>query len=104
MSQHNLKTLVQVLDDLKQQGYTVDFNFEDGKLHALNNQGSFSADEVKITEEFRFEGDTNPADESILYAIEAGPLKGTLIDSYGAKSDDSLERFIKKADRLTDQS
>lgn len=100
MSQHNLKTLVEVLNDLKDQGYDTDFNFSDGKLSALGSSDKYEAKEIKINNEFRFEGESNPADSSILYAIEAKDgTKGTLVDSYGADTHTELEDFLKKADK-----
>ena len=99
MSQHNLKTLVEVLNDLKDQGYTTDFNFVNGKLSALGSTDKFDSDQIIIKEEFRFEGESNPADSSILYALETTDgIKGTLVDSYGAGSHTELEDFLKKAD------
>ncbi|MTI20019.1 hypothetical protein E1176_03195 [Fulvivirga sp. RKSG066] len=105
MSQHNLKTLVEVLNDLKEQGYTADFDYREGKLVTLGNtDSSFDPDGVTIKEEFRFEGETNPADSSILYAIEtADHTKGTLVDSYGADTHTDLEDFLKKANDQTNQ-
>lgn len=99
MSAHNLKSLVEVLNDLKRQDYTVDFNFTDGKLKALGTKDAYNASEVIIENEFRFEGESNPADSSILYAIKTtDDKKGTLVDSYGAKAHTDLEDFLKKAD------
>lgn len=99
MSQHNLKTLVEVLNDLKDQGYSSDFNYSNGKLAALGSKDTFSPEEVILKNEFRFEGESNPADSSILYAIETSDgTKGTLVDSYGAQSHTDLEEFLKKAD------
>lgn len=99
MSQHNLKTLVEVLNDLKDQDYTTDFNFVNGQLAALGSTEKYSSEDVVIKEEFRFEGESNPADSSILYALETSDgTKGTLVDSYGAESHTDLEEFLKKAD------
>ncbi|MDX1629353.1 MAG: hypothetical protein R3345_11675 [Fulvivirga sp.] len=102
MSEHNLKTLSQVLNDLKDQGYTEDFNYQDGKLVILGSTDSYVPDEIIIRNEFRFEGESNPADSSILYALETSDSrKGTLVDSYGARSHSELEEFLKKADDQT---
>jgi len=99
MSQHNLKTLVEVLNDLKEQGYTEDFNFNNGSLAVLGGTGKYSPEEITVNEEFRFEGESNPADSSILYALTTSDgKKGTMVDSYGAASHNDLEAFIKKAD------
>ena len=40
--------------------------------------------DFKITEMYRFEGDSSPDDNSVLYAIESKDgIKGVLVDAYG---------------------
>ncbi|KQR70198.1 hypothetical protein [Pedobacter sp. Leaf176] len=47
---------------------------------------------------YRFEGTSDPEDESILYAISStdGKIKGLLVDGYGTSADYSIEETIKK--------
>lgn len=99
MSTHNLKPLSEVMKDLKSEGYREDFIFRDNKLFTSGSEAeSYDASEVIIKDEYRFEGDSDPADMSILYAIEtSGGKKGTLVDSYGASSDIDLEDFLGNA-------
>ena len=55
-------TLSQTINRLRQQGYTEDLNrHEDNPLW-------LDPDAYRVDEIFRFEGPTNPDDESILYA------------------------------------
>lgn len=43
----------------------------------------------------RYEGDSNPSDSAIIYAITAkNGNKGVLIDSYGAYADPKLAKII----------
>jgi hypothetical protein len=52
------------------------------------NRRIFKPEQVKIINFFRFEGMSDPEDNSILYVIETdNGLKGTLIDAYGAYGD-----------------
>ncbi|MCY7359285.1 MAG: phosphoribosylpyrophosphate synthetase [Rudanella sp.] len=76
-------TLSQVIDRLRQQGYTEDLNrHEDNPLWL--NPDAYEVDEV-----YRFEGLTNPDDESILYALSSVhyQLKGVLVNGYGPSAD-----------------
>ena len=62
----------------------------------------FKPEQVKIQNFFRFEGMSDPEDNSILYAIETdNGLKGTLVDSYGATSDNDVDEFIKAVENIT---
>lgn len=60
----------------------------------------YKPDELKIIKTYRFEGDSNPSDSSILYLIEANDgLIGYSMDAYGVYSnheDDHYDDFIRK--------
>lgn len=86
--------LTEQLNELTKQGYETQFKLEEGRLHA--NDKTFSSDDLIINEEYRFEGESNPDDMSILYAVEASDgTKGTIIDAYGTYSDNELGEFMK---------
>jgi hypothetical protein len=61
-------------------------------------QECLNADEFEITEVYRFEGESNPSDEAVIYVIESkdGKLKGTLVSAYGPYSESMSEDLIKK--------
>lgn len=76
--------LVDALQDLKARGYTNDFNLKSQCLEcsALNLQ--LQPEDFKINEMYRFEGDSTPDDNSVLYALESiDGIKGVLVDAYG---------------------
>ena len=68
------------------------FNSPAGKL--------YHPEDLKIIKTYRFEGDSDPSDSSILYLIEANDgLIGYSMDAYGAYSnhdDDTYDEFIRK--------
>lgn len=102
MSLHNLKSLSQVSNELRKQGYKTEFNFKDGKLIPLGKDHSYTASDVAIRREFRFEGETNPADESILYALECKDgEKGIISNGYGAYANQKLEQFLQNTKGYT---
>lgn len=103
MSTHNLKPMSQVIKVLKDRGYTLDFIYRDNKLFTSDKEKSYEAGELTIVDEYRFEGDSDPADMAILYSIETqSGEKGTLVDSYGADSSIELEKFLEKAHNKVD--
>ena len=66
----------------------------------IGNGKYYNPDQLKIIKTYRFEGDSDPADSSIIYLIEAeNGLIGYSMDAYGVYSDhedDSYDNFIRK--------
>ncbi len=91
-----MTTLSEILDKLKSEGYTVDFNLKNNCLECAENSLQVHPEDFKVDRVFRFEGDSNPEDEAIVYAIssEKHGLKGTLVNSYGTYADDLTEELI----------
>ncbi len=54
--------LTEKLAELEEEGYKADFKLEGGKLKVVDGEQSFSADELIIKEDYRFEGESNPDD------------------------------------------
>jgi len=90
-------TLSEAVNGLKQRGYTIDFNIEADKLVCNKTPVSLAPDEFEITETYRFEGNTDPADEAVVYAI-AGKhgQKGILVNAYGPDSNPVGDALVKK--------
>ena len=59
---------------------------------------TLSPEDFQIDKVYRFEGASNPDDQSILYAIssEKFDLRGVLVDGYGLSSDEATAKLIKK--------
>lgn len=91
-------TLVQAIEGLKEYGYVEDFNLKNSVLFCSTKNIELGIDDFVIDKLYRFDGATNPADESVLYAIssEKFNLKGTLVDAYGTYSDSLTQEMIQK--------
>lgn len=91
-------TVVAALNDLKKRGYTLDFNIAFDKLTCRQNDTCLNPSQFEITEVHRFEGDTNPSDEEVIYAVEAkeGGLKGVLHSAFGTYADSVSSDMIRK--------
>ena len=70
----------------------------------------YQPEELTIIKTFRFEGDSDPSDSSILYLIEAGDgLIGYSLDAYGMYSnhedEEGYDNFIRqiKVEKRDDQ-
>jgi hypothetical protein len=84
-----METLSQIMKRLSLEGYVG--NNPNDELKLLN-PSDWIIDEIH-----RFEGNTNPEDNSILYAISKRDhsLKTMLVNSYGVDSDQKVHDFIK---------
>ncbi|MFZ6012369.1 MAG: hypothetical protein ACOYXT_18645 [Bacteroidota bacterium] len=91
-----MKSLASCVNHLRKQGFKEDFQVSNGKVHTFNNESkAYKPEQVKIVNFYRFEGASDPGDNSILYAIETDDaVKGTLVDAYGAYSNPDVEKFI----------
>jgi hypothetical protein len=90
-----LKTLVDCHKKMMEDGFTEDFKVEGGKLKCFSNSRMYDATEVSIVNFFRFEGQSDPDDNSIMYVIETiDEKKGTLVDAYGTYADANINNFI----------
>ncbi len=87
------------IDFLEENGYTDQFKVEKKRLLCVTNNKKYKPADVKGVNFYRFEGNSNPDDTSILYAIETcDGRKGTLTDAYGLYSDDDTSEFVKEVD------
>jgi hypothetical protein len=91
-------TLSETMSELRKEGYTEDFNLQQNCLVCRNGAFKVFADEFIVDQFFRFEGDSNPDDESILYAIssDAKNLKGVLVNAYGIYSEPVTDEMMEK--------
>ena len=91
-------TLSETINELRKEGYTEDFNLQQNCLECRNGQFKVFADEFKVDKYYRFEGDSNPSDSAILYAIssETHQLKGILVNAYGIYSDPVTDELLRK--------
>lgn len=84
-------TLSEKINELKNEGFIEDFDIKDDAIVNYKHKTSYNTDQVSILQHFRFEGETNPSDSSIIYVIETNDgKKGTLVDGYGRSSDMSM--------------
>lgn len=93
----NYQTMTEAINGLKKRGYSVDFNLGFAGIHTGDSHFSLAPDKFEITEVHRFEGETNPDDEAVVYAIESHDgIKGILVNGYGISADAISDELIEK--------
>jgi len=99
----HLKSLSEVSNKMVLKGYDDDFKIDEAgeRLMSIKTEKTFLPEQVKIVNYFRFEGQSDPNDNTILYVIEAeGGIKGTIVDAYGPYADRKLAEFITKIEDI----
>lgn len=93
----DMSTVSQVLNKLKADGYTVDFNLSDTCLICHEQSLELYPEEFVVDKHYRFEGQSDPGDEAIVYAISSlnGDVKGTLVNGFGIYSDPATDALLK---------
>jgi hypothetical protein len=91
-------TLSETMNELRNEGYTEDFNLQQNCIECRDGHVKVFTDEFKVDHYFRFEGASNPSDAAILYAIssESKNLKGILVNAYGMYSEPLTDKLLEK--------
>ena len=88
-------TVTEALNELRKEGFTLDFNLEGNAI--VCDEGRFEHDDFEIVDVYRYEGNSDPADEASVYAIQSkSGLKGVLVTGYGISSDAKSAEILKK--------
>lgn len=100
MKRKSYDTVTEAMTDLKKLGYTIDFSIMTDKECLVCHQTSteLSPEDFEIDHFYRFEGDSDPGDEMIVYAISSikNNLKGIVVNAYGIYADNVSSEIVKK--------
>lgn len=96
-----MTTLVECMAKLIEEGYTENFLIK-GNFLVAENGTKYTPEQVRIVNFYRFEGESDPADNCILYAIETSDKKkGAISDAYGPYSDSKITAFITQVEEIS---
>ena len=100
MENYSYDTVSEAINELAKRGYTSDFKVlsEEECIVCSMTAKQLSPEEFVIDEVYRFEGNSDPEDEMIVYAISSlhHNVKGILINAYGMYSDAATAKIVKK--------
>jgi len=88
-------TVTEAVNGLKQRGFTLDFNLTENCL--VCQEQKFNVNDFEIVEVYRFEGNTDPADEAVVYAVQSiDGIKGILVSGYGISAEGMSMEMARK--------
>lgn len=93
-------TMSQVMTKLAKKDITKEIRMnENCEMKLQDTDKTYAPEDLKILKVYRFEGDSNPDDNAVLYvAQDRDDQKAYIIDSYGAESNypgDKFDDFIR---------
>lgn len=96
--QESYGTLSETINGLKKDGYTLDFNVQQERIVCHQTNTVLSPEDFGIDKVYRFEGASNPDDQSVLYAISSSKfdMKGVLVNGYGISADAATDAIIAR--------
>lgn len=96
-----MRSLSYCMDKSAEQGYTANFQVIGLFMHQVDTGLSYSPDQVHIVDYFRFEGQSDPDDNAILYIIETNDgSKGTIADAYGIYANQQIGDFFVEVEDI----
>jgi len=88
-------TVSEAITALRKQGFTRDFNLEENCI--VCHPDRFGHDEFEIVDVYYYEGNTDPADEATVYAIESkSGIKGILVTGSGMDTNSVTREILEK--------
>ncbi len=96
-----MTTMTEVITALRKDGYVEDFNLQQNCMQCRNGHFSVFHDEFVIDKVYRFEGDSDPADEATVYAISCPKygIKGILVNGAGIYTDELTDEMLESLKR-----
>lgn len=96
-----MNTLTSCVNKVIKDGYIDSFKVTRQGLYSPRKDMCYAPEQVTVTNFYRFEGESDPGDEIIMYVIETSDgLKGTLIDAYGPYSDPTVNKFMQEVEQM----
>lgn len=97
-----MNTLSQILEKLRTKGIDNELKMTDhGKMQSKALNKIYTPYDLTIVKTYRFEGMSDPADNSVLYMIEDSDKNmGYILDAYGAYSDNDGAAFADFLKRI----
>ena len=99
---YSYDTITDAVSGLRKRGYIMDVNLDENCI--ICHEDKFNPEDFEIVELYRFEGNSDPADEAVVYAIESNKgHKGVLVNGYGPSSESISSEMAKKLQIHTHQ-
>jgi hypothetical protein len=92
-----MDTLSERMNYLRTKGFSEEFSIKGNRMETQDGSHQYKPDDITVCEHYRFEGESDPGDMTVLYAVETNDgTKGMLIDGFGTYSDPKQAEFMQR--------
>lgn len=93
-----LETMTEAIGRLERAGYRESFQARGGMLYGLKGERSYAPEELVVQEIVRFEGESDPGDSTMLFALRSRDesILGTFVTGYGTSADAESAAVVAK--------
>ena len=89
-NRYHYASVSRALEELKNLDFTVDYNLQEGAIMDY-------PDSYEIVHIYRYEGDSNPDDEAVVYGIKSNTgEKGVFVAGFSANSESDAARVLRE--------
>ena len=99
-------SVVDAIEQLRADGYTDDLDIHDLQMRCQRTGECYDLASATVDRQYRFEGDTDPADESLVLGVTiAGAtqsgrgLRAVLVTAYGPDTPPEIADFLRSVRR-----
>lgn len=97
-----MNTITSCINKAAKEGYRESFTVTKRGLYAVSNSRYYRPEQIQIVNFYRFEGQSDPGNNTTMYVIETfDGLKGTIVDAYSYYSDASVSKFMSEVEEIT---
>ena len=91
-------TVTEAMKGLAERGYNLDFTVQPDCIFCDEKGMKLKAEEFEVDEVYRFEGDSDPGDENVVYAISShdNSVKGIVVHAFGVYAEEASIDLLKK--------
>ncbi len=91
------ETVADAVRLLAAEGYEGEFSIGESAVHCGSCAHAYEPTHVTINRTYRFEGNTDPADEAIVLGLECPEcgVRGVLVSAYGPDADAGLLALVE---------
>jgi hypothetical protein len=92
---YHYATVSEAIARLREKGFSEDFNLEENCI--VCHEERYPAADFDVVEVYRYEGDSDPADEATVYGITStSGRRGILVTGFGASADPMTTEILQK--------
>lgn len=88
-------TVSEAIEELNKEGFVIDYNLNENNL--LSKTSKYNINNFEVVGVYRYEGETDPSDEAVVYAVQekGGENKGLIVDGYGSSNTSEVSEVLK---------